>query len=67
MNRISKSLLLFSVVLLTATAAHAQGGCTNSPENPTALLGLLGAGGVFAARSRDRILAFVQKTIAGNK
>ncbi len=29
-------------------------GCVSSPENPTAILALLGAGGAFAAQLRSR-------------
>jgi XrtJ-associated TM-motif-TM protein len=67
MNRTMKSFALLSFVLLSATVAQAQSGCTNSPENPTALLGLLGAGGLFAARSRDKVRGFVQKALARHK
>ncbi len=30
------------VLLLAVSVAHAQGGCINSPENPTAVLGIVG-------------------------
>jgi XrtJ-associated TM-motif-TM protein len=33
--------------LLAAFPLHAQGGCVDSPENPTAILGLIGAAGAF--------------------
>jgi len=44
-----RSLLLFALVLCaTAVSAHAQNGCVNSPENPTALLAVVGgAAGVL--------------------
>ncbi len=35
-------LFLVSVPLL-----HAQGGCINSPENPTAILAVVGSAGAF--------------------
>ena len=47
-------------VVLTPGSGGGSGGCVNSPENPTALLALVGAaGGVFSyararARSRSR-------------
>ena len=54
-----KSFLLAVVALVLfaiASPALAQGGCVNSPENPTAILALVGsAGGVFVAlRNRFR-------------
>jgi len=34
---------LLIVLALAVTVAHAQGGCVDSPENPTAVLGIVGA------------------------
>ena len=31
------------LLILLAASAHAQGGCVNSPENPTLVLGLVGS------------------------
>jgi XrtJ-associated TM-motif-TM protein len=45
--------LLF-VLTMAATVAHAQGGCTDSPENPTAVLGVVGA---FAGWAIQRVRA----------
>jgi XrtJ-associated TM-motif-TM protein len=45
--------LLFAVVL----PLHAQGGCTDSPENPTAILAVVGSAGAFVASARARIRA----------
>ena len=44
------------VVLTPGSGTGGTGGCVNSPENPTALLALVGtAGGVFTyARARHR-------------
>jgi XrtJ-associated TM-motif-TM protein len=40
---------------LIPVLAHAQGGCVDSPECPTAILGLVGAAGVaLYARFRNR-------------
>jgi XrtJ-associated TM-motif-TM protein len=50
--------------LFAATALHAQSGCTDSPENPTAILGLVGAGGWWVASSRRRIGGLVQRMLA---
>lgn len=33
---------------------HAQTGCTDSPENPTAILGLVGGAGALFASLRNR-------------
>lgn len=46
--------LLFSV----AAPLHAQiSGCVNSPENPTALLAVVGSAGAFFVSARARIKA----------
>lgn len=55
-------LSLAAVLVLGATAAHAQdgtvsttNGCAQSPENPTVILSVLGAGGFAVAAARDRL------------
>jgi XrtJ-associated TM-motif-TM protein len=52
------ALTLAAVVIALATAAplHAQdtGGCENSPENPTAILALVGAAGAFGVHLKNR-------------
>ena len=45
------STLLFSVAL----PLHAQNGCVTSPENPTAVLAVVGSAGAFFASARARI------------
>jgi XrtJ-associated TM-motif-TM protein len=45
--------LLFSVAL----PLHAQDGCVNSPENPTAILAVVGSAGAFFVQVRARIKA----------
>ena len=55
-----KSTLLFIgfVLLLSISLPlHAQDGCTDSPENPTAILALVGTAGAFFASARARIKA----------
>ena len=49
-------LLLFVLAVGTAHQLHAQNGCVNSPENPTAVLALLGVlgAGVPALRAKFR-------------
>jgi XrtJ-associated TM-motif-TM protein len=52
--RLLKWMFLMLVALAIAVPAVAQGGCVNSPENPTALLAVVGSAGgvVMALRSR---------------
>jgi XrtJ-associated TM-motif-TM protein len=40
---------VFVVLLFATVSAHAQTGCTDSPECPTAVLGLVGSVGAFSA------------------
>jgi XrtJ-associated TM-motif-TM protein len=53
------ALMSFGLVLLLSLAVplHAQTGCTNSPENPTAILAVVGSAGAFFATARARIQA----------
>ncbi len=53
------SLVLTGIALLLAVALpiHAQGGCIDSPENPTVVLALVGSAGVFVASARARFKA----------
>ena len=54
------SLLLFALAFLSvAVPMHAQspGGCVSSPENPTAVLAVVGSAGAFFASTRRRIKA----------
>jgi XrtJ-associated TM-motif-TM protein len=51
--------LMAVVFLAMAAVAHAQGGtvssgCGASPENPTAILALVGSAGGFLAAARNR-------------
>jgi XrtJ-associated TM-motif-TM protein len=53
-----KSTLLFlglALFLFAAHSLHAQNGCENSPENPTAILAVVGSAGAFLASARARI------------
>jgi len=47
----------FALLLCSALPLHAQVGCTDSPENPTAILALVGSAGAFLATARARIKA----------
>jgi XrtJ-associated TM-motif-TM protein len=59
------SLLLFGIAFLLAVALplHGQGGgvgtgtCDDSPENPTAILAVVGTAGAFLASARARYRA----------
>lgn len=56
-----KKALLFSlglVAMATVVAPmYGQGGCLNSPENPTVVLALVGTAGAFTASLRTRLRA----------
>jgi XrtJ-associated TM-motif-TM protein len=47
----------FALLLSIAVPLHAQGGCANSPENPTAILAAVGTAGAFFSTARARIRA----------
>ena len=50
------SLLVFSALLFcVALPLHAQDGCIDSPENPTAILAVVGSAGAFFVSARARI------------
>ncbi len=54
----SSYVLLAAALLFVVTAPlHAQTGCTDSPENPTVVLALVGSAGAFVASARARIRA----------
>jgi XrtJ-associated TM-motif-TM protein len=52
-------LLLIGIVLLSSVALplYATDGCVNSPENPTAILAVVGSAGAFFVSVRARIKA----------
>jgi len=45
--------------LLAAFPLHAQGGCVDSPENPTAILGLIAAAGVFCIPFKKKLTSIL--------
>ena len=57
MKKSTLMLLGFALLLSAALPLHAQDGCVNSPENPTAILALVGSAGAFFASARARIKA----------
>lgn len=46
------------VLLLAALPVHAQGGCVDSPENPTAVLGLIGVAGALVVPVKNKLMSF---------
>jgi XrtJ-associated TM-motif-TM protein len=56
MTKSSFSLTLFALAVPLGLCAsmQAQGGCVNSPENPTVVLALVGLAGAALARMRQR-------------
>jgi XrtJ-associated TM-motif-TM protein len=57
MTKSARMLLGFALLLCVALPLNAQDGCTNSPENPTAILAVVGSAGAFFASARARIKA----------
>jgi len=57
MKKSALMFLGFALLLSTALPLHAQNGCANSPENPTAILAVVGSAGAFLASARARIKA----------
>jgi XrtJ-associated TM-motif-TM protein len=49
--------LLALAVLAMPAVAHAQSGCTDSPENPTVVLAIVGCAGAFYSTARARLKA----------
>jgi XrtJ-associated TM-motif-TM protein len=47
--------------LLAAFPLHAQTGCTDSPENPTAILGLIGAAGAFYRPLKKKLTSILAR------
>jgi XrtJ-associated TM-motif-TM protein len=46
-----------TVLIASSLRLHAQSGCEDSPENPTAVLALVGSLATFGAYARRRYLA----------
>ncbi len=58
MKKSALSLLSLALLLAVAGPLHAQvnpGGCVNSPENPTAILAVVGSAGALFASTRRRM------------
>jgi XrtJ-associated TM-motif-TM protein len=54
MNKLMKVVLVGTVLFAVGMPLYAQGGCVDSPENPTAILALVGAASAFFVSVRDR-------------
>jgi XrtJ-associated TM-motif-TM protein len=57
MKRSTLTFVGFALFLSIALPLHAQTGCTNSPENPTAVLAVVGSASAFFVSARARIKA----------
>jgi XrtJ-associated TM-motif-TM protein len=57
MNKSTLWFVTFALLLCVAVPLHAQDGCVNSPENPTAILAVVGSAGAFITAVRARIKA----------
>ena len=47
MKKISLWLIGSALLFVVTLPVHAAGGCVNSPENPTAILAVVGSAGAF--------------------
>ena len=56
-GRMVRWALLAMAVLAMPVMARAQTGCTDSPENPTAVLAIVGCAGAFFSTARARLKA----------
>jgi XrtJ-associated TM-motif-TM protein len=63
MNQTRITALAALALLFSAATLHAQTGCTDSPENPTAILGIVGAGAWLLASSRRRIGSLARRAL----
>jgi XrtJ-associated TM-motif-TM protein len=57
MKKSNLLLIVFALLFSVALPLHAQDGCVNSPENPTAILAVVGSAGAFFASARARFKA----------
>jgi XrtJ-associated TM-motif-TM protein len=54
-SRVTSLLFVVLAVAVVPAICHAQGGCVDSPENPTALLALVGVAGAAISVLRSRL------------
>jgi len=57
MVRFSFRYLYLGLFLLAALPLYAQDGCTDSPENPTALLALVGVAGALYSPVKKKLMS----------
>lgn len=57
MKKLSLLFFVCALVLLVAAPLYGQTGCTDSPENPTAVLALVGGAGALFSAVRSRVRA----------
>ena len=56
-SKLVRMALVALAVLAVPVAAHGQTGCSDSPENPTVVLALVGSAGAFFSAARTRLKA----------
>ena len=57
MKNSTLALLCFVLALSVAVPLHAQSGCTDSPENPTVVLALVGSAAALFSAGRARLMS----------
>ena len=57
MNKFVRMAMVGIAVLAVPMLAHAQTGCTDSPENPTVVLALVASAGALISTARTRYKA----------
>lgn len=57
MNKFVRMAMVGMAVLAVPMLAHAQTGCTDSPENPTIVLALVASAGALMSEARTRYRA----------
>jgi XrtJ-associated TM-motif-TM protein len=57
MNKVLLVVAVCGGVFAMTAPLYAQNGCVNSPENPTAILAIVGSAGAFFVSARARIKA----------
>jgi XrtJ-associated TM-motif-TM protein len=57
MQKVFLLVLVCAAMFATPHALYSQGGCLDSPENPTAILALVGSAGGFFVLARARFRA----------
>jgi XrtJ-associated TM-motif-TM protein len=61
MTRVYFRYAYFGLFLLAALPLHAQTGCVDSPENPTAILGLIGAAGACYSPLKKKLTSMLSR------